>query len=235
MNLVPPNLRAFITPSIRRVYLDTPDRPAATPEKDAGRETGAAPSTSVASSSQASEISRLQAENVALRTSCAMWRRRAELHGSANLGLLNFAKMVRDQASNLAREREELQNCCLLLKRRLDEIERFVFWLAIIVIGTDTSGYSVTASKRAAPSRSDSLPSRPLKGLPSRCPSKHPHRASLTSPSAATSSSVLEPSRKRIKTEHDTSPTYLTDGSLGVTGRAMLLPHLPVAHHRPSS
>jgi len=234
MSLVPPNLRAFITPSVRRVYLDTPDRSAATSEKTAGKETGATPSTSL-SSSQASEISRLQAENVALRTSCAMWRRRAELHGSANLGLLNFAKMVRDQASNLAREREELQNCCLLLKRRLDEIERFVFRSAMIATGIDTSGYSVTASKRAAPSQSESVSTpRPLKGLPSRCPSKYSRRASLASPSVASSSGILEPSRKRIKTEHDSSPTYLTDGSL-VTGRAMLLPHLPVAHHRPSS
>ena len=110
MRLVPPNLRAFVTPSIRRLYIE---------DKEEGND------TPIASSS--SDISRLQAENHALRNQCVMWQRRAEIQGSANLNLVKVANTIRDQASHLARERDELQRHCSWLKSKLDdnELSRF--------------------------------------------------------------------------------------------------------------
>lgn len=67
------------------------------------------------------ELARLRAENRNLRTQCMMWRRRAELHGAATLGLLDFARILRDKASSLSRERDELETRCYALKRQLDE------------------------------------------------------------------------------------------------------------------
>lgn len=113
LNVVPPNLRPFVTPSIRRVYLDSQ-----TPEEK-GSETAGQPSTS----SMTIELQRLRSENEALRSNCSMWRKRAEMHGTANLGLINFAKVVRDQAALLGRERDSLQVRCRLLSRKVEDIE----------------------------------------------------------------------------------------------------------------
>jgi hypothetical protein len=73
------------------------------------------------SSTSEDELARLRAENSNLRTQCMMWRRRAELHGAATLGLLDFARILRDKASSLSRERDELETRCYALKRQLDE------------------------------------------------------------------------------------------------------------------
>ncbi|KAF8159347.1 hypothetical protein B0H34DRAFT_654685 [Crassisporium funariophilum] len=116
LDVFPPYLRSFVAPSIRKVFINNSPSPSATADKGA-------PEQPTASTSSLSEITRLQAENHALRTNCAMWRRRAEMHGAANLGLLNFARAVRDQASHLARERDELRIYCSSLKRKLDDDE----------------------------------------------------------------------------------------------------------------
>ncbi|KAF9560129.1 hypothetical protein CPC08DRAFT_636975 [Agrocybe pediades] len=119
MSVVPPNLRSFVTPSIRRVYIDDmgPTEGSAEPEKEFSL------SEASCSPSESSELARLRAENHALRNNCLMWRKRAETHGAANLGLLNFARVVRDQASILARERDELRRHCSALKRKIDDID----------------------------------------------------------------------------------------------------------------
>ena len=118
--MVPANLRPFITPSIRRVYIDPPT----TSQGDDTPDVNEQPSTAGSSrTAVTSELSRLRAENLALRNNYAMWRKRAEMHGAANLGLLNFARVVRDQASHLARERDELQTRCLSLKRKVEDYE----------------------------------------------------------------------------------------------------------------
>lgn len=70
-----------------------------------------------------SELERLRAENEALRSNCVMWRKRAEMHGAANLGLINFAKAVRDQAGHLARDRENLQTRCRSLSRKIEDFQ----------------------------------------------------------------------------------------------------------------
>lgn len=66
------------------------------------------------------EMARLRAENHALRNNCSMWRKRAEAHGEANLNLLKFARALRDQASQIARDRNELETRCFMLKKQLD-------------------------------------------------------------------------------------------------------------------
>jgi len=103
---IPMHLRPFVSPSVRRVYLDS-----SSPD-------GASSSTSTDVSD---ELVRLRAENQTLRNHCVLWRRRAEVHGAATLGLLDFARMVRDQAVSLAQERDALKDQCRSLKRRLDE------------------------------------------------------------------------------------------------------------------
>jgi hypothetical protein len=111
--MVPPNLRAFVTPSIRRLYIE---------EKEEEKDMPIAPSSS--------DISRLQAENHALRNHCGMWKKRAEIQGSATLNLIKLANTIRDQASHLARERDELQRYCSWLKSKLD-VDEFVEFLSL--------------------------------------------------------------------------------------------------------
>ena len=108
--LIPQQLRLHINPSIRRVFIDS-----------AKGESSSSMSNTCSNSEN--ELARLRAENRNLRTQCAMWRRRAELHGAATLGLLDFARILRDKASSLSRERDELETRCYALKRQLDEEE----------------------------------------------------------------------------------------------------------------
>lgn len=49
-----------------------------------------------------------------------MWHKRAEVHGEANLNLLKFARAMRDQASQIARDRNDLEKRCFMLKQLLD-------------------------------------------------------------------------------------------------------------------
>jgi len=68
-----------------------------------------------------SEYNRLTAENKALKTNCWVWRRRAETHAAATIGLLNVARITKDRAAQLQHEKEELQRECALLKMKLEE------------------------------------------------------------------------------------------------------------------
>src|SRR5271156_454819 len=127
--MVPPNLRPFVTPSIRRLDIESDS-----PDEEGGNDT---PITSTSS-----EISRLQAENQALRNHCDMWRRGAETQESANINLIKLAHTVRDQVSHLASKRDELERHCSLLKRKLDdrddhELSRILCFELTILIGPD--------------------------------------------------------------------------------------------------
>ena len=48
-----------------------------------------------------------------------MWRKRAEAHSSSTLGLLQLVRMTRDQAIEVAHQRDELRRKCEVLQRRL--------------------------------------------------------------------------------------------------------------------
>lgn len=142
LKTVPPNLRPFITPSVRRLFMDTVPSDGTTeieastasdgllprsgpswPVRDSGPLSSQGlldPSSASSSSNKASEIARLRAENLALQNHCEMWRKRAEMHGKGNLQLLDFARAMRDQASQIARERNDLEKRCFLLKKTLD-------------------------------------------------------------------------------------------------------------------
>jgi len=112
LRMVPPNLRAFVTPSIRRLYIDSDPHP---PDEDQGNDTPIA--------STSSDISHLQAENHDLRDHCFRWRRRSDIQGLANLNLMKLVHTTRDEASRLARERDELRRRCSWLERKLDDDE----------------------------------------------------------------------------------------------------------------
>ncbi|KAG6811544.1 hypothetical protein H0H92_006897 [Tricholoma furcatifolium] len=73
------------------------------------------------------ENARLHAENEALKNMCGAWRRRAELHGAATLGLFGFARTARDQALRMRYERDEVYKHYLRLRERLsaDEISHY--------------------------------------------------------------------------------------------------------------
>ncbi|KAJ6619918.1 hypothetical protein B0H10DRAFT_1129810 [Mycena sp. CBHHK59/15] len=102
--LVPPYLRPHILPPIRQVFFDTSPKPVS-----------AAPAL-------AGDLGRATAENTALRMSCGMWRRRAELHAAANTGLLGLARAAKDHSQRMRAERDTALNRCALLKRKLCEL-----------------------------------------------------------------------------------------------------------------
>lgn len=107
--IVPSYLRPHLAPSIRKLYLDDqPSRPSNVP------------STAVEA---LAEAARLNAENSALRTNCAMWRRRAEVHAAATLGLLGLARQTRDHAVRMKFERDEFQKRYGDLKRMFEDEE----------------------------------------------------------------------------------------------------------------
>lgn len=99
LSTVPHHLRPYIVPSIRRVYLDLPPKPEQ-------------PSASISGSSDtlSMEVARLRAENDALRHNCSMWRKRAEVHSAATLGLLEMSRTAKDQIFQLAQERDKIRN-----------------------------------------------------------------------------------------------------------------------------
>lgn len=84
-------------PSVRRVYLDEPARPKG--------------SSSSLQTTQ-TEIARLNAENIALRTNCLEWRRRAEVHSAATSGLLKFTHALRNHAVKMHADAELLKMVC---------------------------------------------------------------------------------------------------------------------------
>ncbi|KAJ7281301.1 hypothetical protein C8J57DRAFT_994150, partial [Mycena rebaudengoi] len=105
--LVPSHLRL---PQIRPVFFD------------------ALPQTASASTSEPTrthadpDLGRALAENTALRLGCATWRRRAEVHATANQGLLALARTGKTHALRMQAERDEALRCCALLKRKLCEL-----------------------------------------------------------------------------------------------------------------
>ncbi|KAF8634213.1 hypothetical protein AX15_001022 [Amanita polypyramis BW_CC] len=96
--IVPPHLRANLLPSVRTLQLGEPST--ATPQPS-----GTAVDLEI-------ENARLRAENAAMQKNCAMWRKRAEAHSSSTLGLLQLVRMAREQAIQLARQRDELRIKC---------------------------------------------------------------------------------------------------------------------------
>ncbi|TFK53443.1 hypothetical protein OE88DRAFT_1612046, partial [Heliocybe sulcata] len=108
-SMVPDHLQPYIFAPIRRLYLDLSLSPPPKPSQPH-------PPVPVPSESQT-----LKAENLALRAHVEMWKRRAEVHSAANLGLVNLAKMARDYAVTLKRERDAMENELSALKRRLGE------------------------------------------------------------------------------------------------------------------
>lgn len=164
LKVVPPNLRPFVTPSIRRLYID----PHSPDEQQAP----------IASTS--SEVPRLQAENHALRNHCLMLRRRAEIQGSANLNLIKLALMMREQASLLARERDELEKRCARLKRKLDDDElrqnfislrvHDINWFPIFRSLTRGNATSCSSSARSVKTEPLEAPSVPFSSSPTLLP-----------------------------------------------------------------
>ncbi|PPQ69584.1 hypothetical protein CVT25_000956 [Psilocybe cyanescens] len=226
-NTVPPNLRPFVTPSVRRLYIDNPPQESAggkdnsdkpdikeSPQSDVKETSQPVVKEPPAMSVSSSELSRLRAENQALRNNCSMWRKRAEMHGTANLGLLNFARMVRDQASMLVRERDELQRHCHALKRKIQDVELSQYpELApigpFLQLGSDAREHQ---SRSGSPDPDSVL----FSPHPIQVFDDHPevmsrqqfarHREALTGPSSSTDPDIARP-RKRMKTDTP-SPSF---------------------------
>ncbi|KAE9397773.1 hypothetical protein BT96DRAFT_61251 [Gymnopus androsaceus JB14] len=109
-SMVPHSIRPHVVPSIRRLYLE-----------EANTQSSPSPPAAV------SECGRLAAENGTLRANCDIWKRRAELHAAATIGLLNFARVARACTEQLKHEKDELRRQCTLLKRKLEVEESFSF------------------------------------------------------------------------------------------------------------
>ncbi|KAF9269216.1 hypothetical protein L218DRAFT_852060 [Marasmius fiardii PR-910] len=106
--LVPAHLQPYVVPSIRKLYMDDATSQNSEP-------------TPASSSFVISEYNRLVAENKALKTNCWVWRRRAETHAAATIGLLNVARITKERAEQLQHEKEELERDCSILKKELQE------------------------------------------------------------------------------------------------------------------
>jgi len=103
--LVPSYLRPHLVPSVRRLYLDVPNK---------------TPRTVTSTTEIAIENFRLHAEIDALRTNCEMWRKRAEVHGSAILGLLRLVRVAREEVAKVTQERDQVPG---VLKRKVPDDE----------------------------------------------------------------------------------------------------------------
>lgn len=107
-SVVPDHLRPHVLPHIRRLFLDERTTPPASSNMPSEPQT------------QFAECSRLSAENKTLRFNCDMWRKRAECHAAATIGLLNLARTARDEALKMKKERDELQAKFQVMKRKRD-------------------------------------------------------------------------------------------------------------------
>lgn len=55
------------------------------------------------------EYEKLLAENASLKTCSFVWRKRAAVHAAATLGLVGLARMARDYALRMKKERDDLE------------------------------------------------------------------------------------------------------------------------------
>ena len=117
-SVVPNHLRPHVLPHIRRLFLDE-HRPLV--------------DDNMPSSSAFTECSRLSAENSTLRFNCDMWRKRAEVHAAATVGLLNVARDARNENLQLKKERDELDRKYNMLKRKFDVDEYVLIHLLLLL------------------------------------------------------------------------------------------------------
>ncbi|TFK97888.1 hypothetical protein BDV98DRAFT_246663 [Pterulicium gracile] len=97
---VPSHLRAYVSPSVRRLYLDQHPSNAAEgqPPINVGGATAAASET----------LALLQAQNATLRESCEHWRTQAQADALARIQILEAAQVARSYANHLEKENREL-------------------------------------------------------------------------------------------------------------------------------
>ncbi len=98
--LLPVHLRQHFTASVRKLHLDFSLRstnPASTPTE---------------------ECERLRAENASLKSCCQVWRKRASIHAAATLGFVGLARLARDHAVKMKKEKNDLEEKYHALKRK---------------------------------------------------------------------------------------------------------------------
>jgi hypothetical protein len=105
-SLYPPQFRDHITPPIRKLFLELED-----------------PTPNSSTDPERRNSARLSAENAILRSHCESWRKRAEAHGAATLGLVGLARTARSHALQMRHERDALQEKYSALKRKIEEPE----------------------------------------------------------------------------------------------------------------
>ncbi|KAJ7032521.1 hypothetical protein C8F04DRAFT_1107135 [Mycena alexandri] len=120
--LIPPYLRPHVLPPLRPVFFDTSPSSSPASAESSQSATSLPPTTPDIPSPSIADLGRVTAEADALRSSCATWRRRAEVHAAANAGLLGFARTAKEAALRMRAERDAARSQCLLLKRKLSEI-----------------------------------------------------------------------------------------------------------------
>ena len=101
---MPHHLRSHITPSVRKLFLEY-----------------TIPSPGTPSTSSPSECEHLRAENASLKTCCFVWRKRAAVHAAATLGLVGLARLARDYALRMKKERDELEEKYNELQKQMEE------------------------------------------------------------------------------------------------------------------
>ncbi|KAI0923639.1 hypothetical protein AcW1_006534 [Taiwanofungus camphoratus] len=100
--LVPHHLQHHVTPSVRKLHLEY-NIPSPTKLSSPG-----------------SECDQLRAENSSLRSCCIVWRKRAEVHAAATLGLVGLARLARDAAIKTKAEKDDLESRYNALKKEFE-------------------------------------------------------------------------------------------------------------------
>lgn len=93
-------MRPHLTPAVRKLDLDFTI------------------SSPIPGCSAATECDRLRAENASLRSCCETWRKRAAVHAAASLGLVGLARLARDHALKMRKERIDVEQKYNNLRRK---------------------------------------------------------------------------------------------------------------------
>lgn len=130
---IPAHLRPFLLPAVRRLYIDTPTPSLLSSSSSPPSDSSLKSSTSQSKSSfpaihirdldASAELIRLRAQNAALLSSCAEWRRRAETYAATRVGLATFARIARNYAYDMHSKEKEIREKYECLKRKYEPDE----------------------------------------------------------------------------------------------------------------
>jgi hypothetical protein len=178
---VPAHLRPYVSPSVRRLYLDQGNCSNSTVTP-----------TGTLSSPNPDIVAQLEAQNAALRISCEKWRRQAEAHATARYQLLELAQASRSYSHHLEKENGEL-------RRKLDALTN------VRIHGDYRTGRPITSSSSPRLSSVPTSPGQLSTASSSSSSSSSPFLGSYQDDAASPSSSKPRTTWSHHSPHHDPS------------------------------